>query len=69
MGEINATHPFREGNGRTQREFLNQLALNRGFYIYWHKCETEEILKATIKSFNQDYGLLEKIIYENLFEI
>lgn len=69
MGEINAIHPFREGNGRTQREFLNQLALNKGFYIYWHQCETEEILKATIKSFNQDYDLLEKIIYENLFEI
>ena len=69
MGEINAIHPFREGNGRSQREFLNQLALNKGAYIHWHKCDTEEILEATIKSFNQDYDLLEKIIHENLFEI
>jgi len=23
-GEINAAHPFREGNGRTQREFIRQ---------------------------------------------
>ena len=69
MGEINAIHPFREGNGRTQREFLNQLALNKGFYIYWHKCDVEEILDATNKSYNQEYSSLEKIIFENLHDI
>jgi cell filamentation protein len=26
LGEINALHPFREGNGRTRREFMRQLA-------------------------------------------
>lgn len=26
LGEINAVHPFRDGNGRTQREFIRQLA-------------------------------------------
>ena len=26
FGEINALHPFREGNGRTQREFFRELA-------------------------------------------
>jgi cell filamentation protein len=26
LGEINAIHPFREGNGRTQREFISELA-------------------------------------------
>src|SRR5712675_1042429 len=25
LGEVNAAHPFREGNGRTQREFLREL--------------------------------------------
>jgi cell filamentation protein len=23
LGELNAAHPFREGNGRTQREFIH----------------------------------------------
>jgi cell filamentation protein len=30
LGEINAIHPFREGNGRTQREFIRQLAKEAG---------------------------------------
>jgi hypothetical protein len=33
MGEINAVHPFREGNGRVQRVFCAQLALNAGYFI------------------------------------
>lgn len=28
--EINAVHPFREGNGRAQRVFMRQLASTRG---------------------------------------
>lgn len=35
LGEINAIHPFREGNGRTQREFVRQLAANAGHTISW----------------------------------
>lgn len=31
FGEINALHPFREGNGRAQREFLSHLAHANGF--------------------------------------
>jgi len=27
MAELNAIHPFREGNGRTVREFIRLLAL------------------------------------------
>ncbi len=30
LGEINAVHPFREGNGRTQRESIRQRALHAG---------------------------------------
>ena len=29
FSEINALHPFREGNGRSQREFIRSLALKR----------------------------------------
>ena len=31
LGEINAVHPFREGNGRTQREFIRQLGVRNGW--------------------------------------
>ena len=66
IGEINAIHPFREGNGRTQREFINQLALNSNYYVNWHDCLVEDILEATIKSFAQEYGMLSQLIFDNL---
>ena len=66
MGEINAVHPFREGNGRTQREFINQLAYNANFYITWNKINQKDILEATINSFKSNYLTLEKLISENL---
>jgi cell filamentation protein len=34
-GDLNAVHPFREGNGRTQRAFLRQLAANAGWTVDW----------------------------------
>lgn len=30
LGEVNALHPFREGNGRAQRAFFGQLARDAG---------------------------------------
>lgn len=34
-GELNALHPFREGNGRTQRAFWRQLAAAAGYHLDW----------------------------------
>jgi cell filamentation protein len=39
MGEINALHPFREGNGRTAREFFRQLSLNAKCTLDFSKTE------------------------------
>ena len=33
--DINALHPFREGNGRTQRAFLQQLARDADHPLSW----------------------------------
>lgn len=35
MAELNMIHPFREGNGRTIREFIRCLALKSGNTIDW----------------------------------
>ncbi|WP_375679963.1 Fic/DOC family protein [Bartonella sp. AP7XZML] len=50
MGEINALHPFREGNGRTQREFIGQLACEAGYNIDWDGITREEMTKASIEA-------------------
>ena len=33
LDSINYLHPFREGNGRTQREFIRVLALEKGYNL------------------------------------
>ncbi len=48
--ELNVLHPFREGNGRTTREFLRQLALKCGFVLNLQNVDSKEILNASIKS-------------------
>jgi cell filamentation protein len=66
MGEINALHTFREGNGRTAREFFRQLSLNAKYTLDFSKMEKEELLTADIEAFNGKYdkliNVLERII-------
>jgi cell filamentation protein len=38
-GELNAAHPFREGNGRTQRAFLRQLSAAAGYRLEWSQLD------------------------------
>ena len=51
LGELNAVHPFREGNGRTQREFVRELALQTGYTIRWAPVTREAMLAASIENF------------------
>ena len=53
LGEINALHPFREGNGRTQREFIRELALEAGYEVAWDLVAQDEMFKASVASFHQ----------------
>jgi len=62
MGEINALHPFREGNGRTAREFFRQLSLNAKYTLDFSKTEKEELLTADIEAFNGKYDKLINIL-------
>ena len=48
MSYLNALHPFREGNGRTQREFINHLAANAGYVVAWENAPPAELLNRTI---------------------
>ena len=66
LGEINALHPFREGNGRAQREFISHLAQANGYYIAWEKVLPSELLQASIESFRGNTSKLSAIIKQNL---
>ncbi len=61
LGEINAIHPFREGNGRTQREFIRELLLPTGFYVDYSRCNAKMMLYASINAFAGDYTLMTEL--------
>ena len=63
--EMNIAHPFREGNGRTTREFLRQLSLKNGYILNLHKVAPQDLLNASIRSII-DTSDLEKYLYECL---
>lgn len=60
--KINAIHPFREGNGRCQRMFIQLLSSSVGYQLDFMKISEEEMLEASVKSFDLDYGMLEELI-------
>ncbi|MGF7049462.1 cell filamentation protein [Paenibacillus sp. DS2015] len=50
LTELNVLHPFREGNGRTQREFIRCIALESNYSIDWGSVDASTMLKAMIQS-------------------
>lgn len=50
MAELNVLHPFREGNGRTIREFIRQLAFINGYVLDMQNIEPKDMLQACIRS-------------------
>lgn len=62
LAELNAIHPFREGNGRTQLTFLTLLADVAGHPLNLDKLNPDTILQAMIESFSGDEGPLAEIV-------
>lgn len=47
LAELNDIHPFREGNGRTQRAFLSELGRQAGHEIDWKGIDRDRNLDAS----------------------
>ena len=65
LDNVNYLHPFREGNGRAQREFLRLLVLEKGLTLNINppdnKSVYERYMKGTIES---DVKTLTELIFE-----
>jgi cell filamentation protein len=48
--DVNRIHPFREGNGRTQRIYFTQLIRHYGYDINFYEADVDELMIATIKA-------------------
>src|SRR5215213_9112749 len=51
---LNHIHPFREGNGRTQRAFLSQLARDAGYDILWERLDSRVNVAACREAIHND---------------
>jgi cell filamentation protein len=51
LAELNAIHPFREGNGRSQLSFLHLVALRAGHPLKLERIKEQAFLPAMIESF------------------
>lgn len=65
LDNVNFLHPFREGNGRTQREFIRLLALEKGLKLNLNPPDNKNIyeryMKGTIES---NVNILTELILE-----
>lgn len=54
MAELNIIHPFREGNGRSIREFIRCMALMYGLFINWGNTDRDTLMDAAVASVDDD---------------
>ncbi|MBO0472145.1 cell filamentation protein [Enterococcus sp. DIV0840] len=67
LDDLNHMHPFREGNGRGQREAIRCLALEKGYVLELNPADKEQVYKAYMDGvIHSHLELLEKVIFENL---
>lgn len=62
LGEVNAVHPFREGNGRTQRAFFEQLARDAGFTLNWQHLDAARNIDASAAIMRGDAEPMRKML-------
>lgn len=67
--DINVLHPFREGNGRTQRVFFEHIMLNCGYGVDWLQVTKDEWLKANQRAYYGHHSLLEQIFERVILDI
>ena len=61
FSEINALHPFREGNGRSQREFIRELVLSCNYRIDFRKVDKNLMLEASKEYFLCNYSKMKEL--------
>jgi len=58
LGDINYVHPFREGNGRAQLQYLKQLAAQAGHAIDLGRLDPDAWLHASKEAFEGRYDAM-----------
>jgi len=65
MDNVNYLHPFREGNGRAQREFIRLLALEKGLTLNLNPADNKNVYDQYMQgTINSDVKTLSKLILD-----
>ena len=65
LDNVNCLHPFREGNGRAQRELLRLLALEKGITLNLNPPDNEKVYERYMQgTINSDIKILTELILE-----
>lgn len=65
LDSVNYLHPFREGNGRVQREFLRSLALEKGLKLNLNPPDNQDVYEKYMSgTINGDIEKLANLIFE-----
>jgi cell filamentation protein len=65
MADLNSIHPFREGNGRTQRVFMEQLAEAAGHTLDFTVISKERMTQASVEAHeNNDPSMMRRMFNE-----
>jgi len=66
LGDVNHVHPFREGNGRTQLQYLKQLAARAGHWLDLTRLDPETWLDASRRSNAGEHAAMTRCIRQAL---
>ena len=66
LGDVNHVHPFREGNGRTQLQYLKQLAHRAGHRLDLTRLDRDAWLDASRRSNAGDHNAMTRCIRRSL---
>ncbi|WP_418910168.1 Fic family protein [Achromobacter mucicolens] len=69
LGELNVLHPFREGNGRSIREFIGQLARDAGYGIDWQEIDRAAMARASIEAYEGVASRMASLILSGLRDL
>lgn len=61
--DLNMLHPFREGNGRTERLFLTLLVRNAGYSVSFADCDRDLLMIAAVQAAQGDLTLLRDTLH------
>lgn len=64
LGDVNALHPFRDGNGRAQRAFFAQLAADAGFQLDWQLVDPQRNTDASVAAMQGDEAPMRNLLDE-----